>query len=54
MSPAALTELHWSRVPAVAIFGCFVADADGEKFLKTQPAAASSTEVHSNIQRVLI
>lgn len=30
MSPAALTELHWTRVPAVVIFGCFVADDDGE------------------------
>ncbi|WIA30769.1 hypothetical protein OEZ86_000829 [Tetradesmus obliquus] len=28
MSPAAATELHWPRLPAVAIFGCFVADAD--------------------------
>lgn len=30
MSPAALSELHWSRVPAVVVFGCFVADAQGE------------------------
>jgi hypothetical protein len=30
MSPAALTELHWLRVPAVVIFGCFVADEEGE------------------------
>jgi hypothetical protein len=29
MSPAALDDLHWSRVPAVVIFGGFVADADG-------------------------
>jgi hypothetical protein len=30
MSPAALTDLHWARVPAVVLFGCFVADEDGE------------------------
>lgn len=29
MSPAALSELHWLRVPAVVIFGCFVADEEG-------------------------
>lgn len=33
MSPAAMAELHWTRVPAVVIFGCFVADEDGEKCL---------------------
>ncbi|KAF6254575.1 hypothetical protein COO60DRAFT_1642231 [Scenedesmus sp. NREL 46B-D3] len=40
MSPAALTDLHWSRVPAVAIFGCFVADAD-----ELQEAAAAGIPV---------
>lgn len=30
VSPAALTDLRWSRVPAVVIFGCFVADEEGE------------------------
>jgi hypothetical protein len=29
MSPAALSELHWSRVPAVVVFGCFMADDEG-------------------------
>lgn len=39
MSPAAATELHWPRLPAVAIFGCFVADADGEAHWYTAAAA---------------
>jgi hypothetical protein len=43
MSPAALTELHWSRVPAVAIFGCFVADEDGK-----QRSACASTALHAH------
>lgn len=30
MSPAALSELHWTRVPAVVVFGCFMADEEGE------------------------
>ncbi|KAF8068340.1 hypothetical protein HT031_002029 [Scenedesmus sp. PABB004] len=36
MSPAALAELHWARVPAVAIFGCFVADDDGAEVAQRQ------------------
>jgi hypothetical protein len=31
MSPAALSELHWSRVPAVVMFGCFMADDEGRQ-----------------------
>eukprot|EP00878_Enallax_costatus_P042615 GHUV01050037.1.p1 GENE.GHUV01050037.1~~GHUV01050037.1.p1 ORF type:complete len:113 (+),score=10.40 GHUV01050037.1:59-397(+) len=30
MSPAAMSDLHWTRVPAVVIFGCVVADEEGE------------------------
>eukprot|EP00879_Flechtneria_rotunda_P028734 GHRR01030950.1.p1 GENE.GHRR01030950.1~~GHRR01030950.1.p1 ORF type:complete len:185 (+),score=50.77 GHRR01030950.1:424-978(+) len=30
MSPASLTELHWSRVPAVVVFGCFAPDETGK------------------------
>lgn len=30
LSPAAVSELHWTKVPAVVIFGCFVGDEEGE------------------------
>eukprot|EP00879_Flechtneria_rotunda_P025814 GHRR01027461.1.p1 GENE.GHRR01027461.1~~GHRR01027461.1.p1 ORF type:complete len:271 (+),score=75.01 GHRR01027461.1:661-1473(+) len=40
MSPASLTELHWSRVPAVVVFGCFAPDET-----ELQQAAAAGVPV---------
>lgn len=38
MSSAAMSDLHWTRVPAVVIFGCVVADEEGKPCLLDLPS----------------